>query len=96
MVHTPIILFYSIGHFLLTHLLLKNLQRSKQGRIINVCAGSYEPANMPLTCEADQKSFAPKEWFGQSKLALVLMTKHLARLLRGWSNVFTNMKLEFF
>ncbi|XP_077300228.1 retinol dehydrogenase 12-like [Arctopsyche grandis] len=72
-----------IGHFLLTHLLLKNLQRSKQGRIISVCAGSYEPANMPLTCEADKKNFVPKEWFGQSKLGLILMTKHLARLLRG-------------
>lgn len=62
---------------------MDNLKLSEQGRIINVCAGSYQPVNMPLSCDVDKENYVPKEWFGQSKLALILMTKYIAKITKG-------------
>lgn len=52
-----------------------------------MCAGSYQPVNMPLSCDPVKENYISKEWFGQSKLALILMAKYVAKLTKGDLNL---------
>jgi retinol dehydrogenase 13 len=78
-----------LGHFLLTHLLTPLLKKSKQGRIINVSAHAYSAGKMciddPLGITTLAPQFHPRDAFAHSKLAIVLWTRKLAKLLTSTS-----------
>ncbi|KAL4237833.1 Retinol dehydrogenase 13 [Mactra antiquata] len=78
-----------LGHFLLTNLLLDKLKQSSQGRVINVVSPLYKKSNINFTDLNSMEYYDPKEAYGQSKLALVLFTLELSRLLEG-TNVTVN------
>lgn len=71
------------GHFLLTHLLLPKLHAAKEGRIINVSSQAHTVSSVHLEDLNLEGKFTAREAFGQSKLALILMAKHMSRLLKG-------------
>ncbi|XP_046422910.1 retinol dehydrogenase 13-like isoform X1 [Neodiprion fabricii] len=77
------------GHFLLTHLLLPKLKAAKQGRIINVSAQAHIASEIHLDDLNLEKNFSPLEAFGQSKLALILMARHMGHVLKD-TNVTVN------
>ncbi|MEZ4385657.1 MAG: SDR family NAD(P)-dependent oxidoreductase [Nannocystaceae bacterium] len=69
--------------FLLSHLLLDNLRRARQGRIVNVASVAHTRGRIDL----EDLDFA-REWseygaYAASKLANVLFTGELARRLEG-------------
>lgn len=78
-----------LGHFLLTELLLDTLEASAPSRV--VCVASVAHAGMqgkPGTLELDDLLFEKREYDGvlaynQSKLAIVVYARHLARRLEG-------------
>ncbi|EZA62003.1 Retinol dehydrogenase [Ooceraea biroi] len=78
-----------LGHFLLTHLLLPKLRAAEQGRIINVSSQAHTVSTVHLEDLNLERNFTAREAFGQSKLALILMAKHMSKLLRG-TNVTIN------
>lgn len=77
-----------LGHFLLTHLLLPMLQKasSQPGRVINVTAHAYSAGRMciddPLSISNLKPKYHPRDAFAHSKLAIVLWTRKLAKLLK--------------
>ena len=81
-----------LGHFLLTELLLDTLKNSAPSRI--VCVSSVAHAGMAgrsATLELDDLNFDRRKYDGgeaynQSKLAIVIYARHLAKRLAG-SNV---------
>ena len=75
--------FFS-GHFLLTNLLLDKIKSSGGGRIINVTAPAYQIGQVVI----EDINFEKREYemgiaYSQSKLAQVLFTRELAKLLEG-------------
>lgn len=78
-----------LGHFLLTELLLDTLQASAPSRV--VCVSSVAHAgiqNRPATIDLDDLQFDRRPYNGinaynQSKLAIVIYARHLARRLAG-------------
>jgi retinol dehydrogenase 12 len=72
-----------LSHFLLTQLLLDDLQRSRQGRIINLsssvyAAGKFDPENLQ-----SEKKFSVLTTYSSTKLFMLLFTIELAQRLRG-------------
>ena len=70
-----------LAPFLLTHLLLPTLRRSVPSRIVNVASIGQAPIDFDdvmLTRE-----YGARQAYGQSKLALVMLTFDLAVLLQG-------------
>lgn len=76
-----------LAPFLLTSLLMSQLKAAEQGRIINVSAHAYCSAKMtdedPLNIGTWAPAFHQRDAFAHSKLAVVLATRHLAKLLKG-------------
>ena len=76
-----------LSHFLLTQLLLPQLLRSENGRVVNVSAHAHAAAKMdfddPLNVGTWAMKFHARDAFSHSKLAVVLATKWLARELKG-------------
>jgi NAD(P)-dependent dehydrogenase (short-subunit alcohol dehydrogenase family) len=76
-----------LSHFLLTHLLMPLLKRSKQGRVINVAAHAYMTARMnvddPLGISNLAPQFHPRDAFAHSKLAVVVSSRKLAEKLKA-------------
>lgn len=78
-----------LGHFLLTELLLDRLKASAPSRV--VCVSSVAHAGFqgrPATIDLDDLSFDRRRYdevaaYNQSKLAIVIYTRHLARRLEG-------------
>lgn len=78
-----------LGHFLLTELLLETLKASAPSRV--VCVSSVGHAglqNRPATIELDDLNFDKRPYDGvaaynQSKLAIVIYVRHLAKRLEG-------------
>ncbi len=77
---------FAVNHlapFLLTNLLLENIQAAPAGRIINVSSTSHKSG----TIHRDDLNLSPKysamQAYSQSKLANVLFTRELARRLGG-------------
>lgn len=75
--------FNFTGPFLLTHLLLPLLNVSKNGRVINVSASAHFNGDISLDSLSLEKGFTVKDSFAASKLALTIITKHMARLYAG-------------
>lgn len=71
------------GPFLLSHLLLPLLQKSSNGRIINMSSMAHYGANINLQNLNCEMHYNEKEVFGQSKLALILFSRHLTTLLKA-------------
>ncbi len=72
-----------LSHFLLTNLLLDDLKRSAQGRIINVSSsvytvGKFDPHNLQ-----SEKKFSVLGTYAASKLLMLMFTRELARRLAG-------------
>jgi NAD(P)-dependent dehydrogenase (short-subunit alcohol dehydrogenase family) len=72
-----------LSHFLLTQLLLEDLGRSRQGRIINLSSsvhsvGKFDPENLQ-----SEKKFSVLGTYSASKLFMLLFTIELAARLRG-------------
>ena len=71
------------GHFLLTHLLLDKLKSSAPSRIINVSSVAHMKGKMKFEDLNSEKNYNPAEAYQQSKLANILFTRQLAKLLHG-------------
>ncbi|CAH1995551.1 unnamed protein product [Acanthoscelides obtectus] len=67
-----------LGPFLLTHLLLPALNKSENGRVINVSAMAHFNAKLNLDNLNNEKNFNEKDAYAESKLALTMFTKHMA------------------
>ena len=72
-----------LSHFLLTVLLLDEIKRSEQGRIINLSSrvyssGTFDPENLQ-----SEKKFSAFTTYSSSKLFMLLFTIQLAKLLAG-------------
>jgi NAD(P)-dependent dehydrogenase (short-subunit alcohol dehydrogenase family) len=73
-----------LGYFLLTNLLLEELQRSGHGRIVNVASGSHWGCpGIDFGDIQSQRGYSGKKAYAQSKLAVVLFTYELDRRLAG-------------
>lgn len=78
-----------LGHFLLTELLLDTLKASVPSRIVFVSSVAHAGfPGKPATIELDDLHFAHRRYDGllaynQSKLALVVHARHLAKRLEG-------------
>ena len=84
---------FGVNHlapFLLTNLVLGLLKKSKAARIVNVASMAYQRARLDFDdLQAARKKYSTFAAYGQSKLANILFTLELARLLAG-SNVTAN------
>jgi len=75
-----------LGPFLLTQLLLKELNSSSRGRIINVASEAHRACpGINFDDLQYQKRYSGKEAYAQSKLASLLITYEMARRLEGTS-----------
>ncbi|KAH8358973.1 hypothetical protein KR093_003614, partial [Drosophila rubida] len=75
-----------LGPFLLTQLLLPHLKRAEQGRIVFVSAHAHQAAKIdfddPLNVGTFAVKFHARDAFAHSKLAVILATRWLAKLLK--------------
>ncbi|XP_063057514.1 retinol dehydrogenase 13-like isoform X2 [Engraulis encrasicolus] len=72
------------GHFLLTYLLLDKLKGSAPSRIINMSSVSHVGGEVDFDdLNWDRKTFDTRKAYSQSKLAIVLFTRELAKRLEG-------------
>lgn len=74
-----------LGHFLLTHLLLPKLKKAEAARIINVSAQAHYVGDLCLNDLNLEDNYSYNKAFSQSKLALVMMARHMEKILRGES-----------
>ena len=76
------------GTFLLTNLLLPDLEKSEDGRIINVVSDAFKKGKIDIdTIEKSQNT--GMKAYSSSKFSLVQFTAHLAKKLEG-----TNIKVN--
>ncbi|MBV9325545.1 MAG: SDR family oxidoreductase [Chloroflexi bacterium] len=74
-----------LSPFLLTNLLLEELQRSEQGRVINLTSSAYARGKFdPQTIQSDA-SFSVLGTYAATKLYVLMFTEELARRLTGTS-----------
>ena len=78
-----------LSPFLLTSLLLDELQASKQARIINVSSNAHFKGSINLEDLQSKNEYNGFNAYAQSKLALVLFTYELARRLQN-TNITVN------
>ncbi|XP_063991053.1 retinol dehydrogenase 13-like isoform X2 [Diachasmimorpha longicaudata] len=78
-----------LGHFLLTQLLLPKIKAAEQGRIINISAQAHSTSQIHFDDLNLEEKFSAGEAFGQSKLAMIMMARHMSQLLKG-TNVTIN------
>jgi NAD(P)-dependent dehydrogenase (short-subunit alcohol dehydrogenase family) len=72
-----------LAPFLLTNLLLPLLKQSTPSRIINVSSSMHKEGQIDFADLESKKSFDKYKAYAQSKFALLLFTKKLARELKG-------------
>lgn len=71
------------GPFLLTELLLPALVKSGHGRVVHVSSAAHRSARMHFDDLDARKHYSAWRAYGQSKLALILLTREEARVHRG-------------
>jgi NAD(P)-dependent dehydrogenase (short-subunit alcohol dehydrogenase family) len=73
-----------VAPFLLTELLLERLRQSAPSRIVNVCSAMHASASLDIDdLQFEGRRYGMTRAYGQSKLALLIVTKELARRLQG-------------
>lgn len=72
-----------LGHFLLTHLLMPQLQNAERARVINVASMIHHLGKVDFDSFRGEKRYSPLAAYGQSKLANVLFTRELAQRCKG-------------
>lgn len=72
-----------MGHFLLTNLLLDILIKSAPSRIVVVSSMRHMYGTIDTDDLNSEKSYDQTKAYNQSKLANLLFTRHLAKLLNG-------------
>ncbi|XP_012677185.2 retinol dehydrogenase 13 [Clupea harengus] len=73
-----------LGHFLLTNLLLDKLKGSAPSRIINLSSVAHVGGEVNFDdLNWDHRKFDTRKAYSQSKLAIVLFTRELAKRLQG-------------
>lgn len=72
-----------LAYFLLTNLLLPQLQAGAPSRIINVSSGAHTHATLDFDDLQSERAYEPKLVYSRSKLANILFTYELARQLTG-------------
>ena len=72
-----------LGHFLLTHLLLKQILTAANGKIITVASGAHGSAKADGKWMLDAAGYDRKMAYANSKLANLLFAYELARHLAG-------------
>ncbi|KAL7633544.1 UNVERIFIED_CONTAM: hypothetical protein RMT77_016077 [Armadillidium vulgare] len=72
-----------LGHFLFTLLLLHNLKAAAPSRIINLSSIAHTQGRMHWEDLNMTENYDPKEAYCQSKLANILFTRKLAKMLEG-------------
>jgi NAD(P)-dependent dehydrogenase (short-subunit alcohol dehydrogenase family) len=72
-----------LAYFLLTELLLPQLEAGPPSRIINVSSGAHAHASIDFDDLQAQRSYQAKSVYGRSKLANILFTYELSRRLAG-------------
>lgn len=78
-----------LGHFLLTNLLLDDIQASEQGRIIVLSSGAYKIGKIHFENLSLIKGFNVFKGYAQSKLANILFTRELSKRLED-TNITVN------
>ncbi|MBT8047294.1 MAG: SDR family oxidoreductase [Xanthomonadales bacterium] len=81
-----------LGHFVLVNRLLDRVKQAPAGRIVMVSSlGHYTsvPGGINFNNLSGEKNYVPFTFYGQSKLANLLMSNELSRKLRG-SNATSN------
>jgi len=77
---------FQVNHlspFLLTNLLLPVIRQSAPARIVNVSSMGHMMGHMDFNDLMAQKNYGEMKAYAQSKLANILFTKQLAKLLEG-------------
>lgn len=72
-----------LGHFLLTKLLLDTMKASAPSRIINITSGIHVMGHINFDDLNSRQRYSGARAYSQAKLAVVLFTYELARLLEG-------------
>jgi NAD(P)-dependent dehydrogenase (short-subunit alcohol dehydrogenase family) len=72
-----------LAYFLLTNLLLPQLQAGAPSRIINVSSGAHSHATLDFDDLQGERGYQPKPVYSRSKLANILFTYELSRRLDG-------------
>lgn len=80
------------GPFTLTHQLIPLLNKSENGRVINITALAHFVGKVDLNDLNNVKNFNLREVYASTKLCLVLFTKHMASLYK--STLFTLFGLQ--
>ncbi len=78
-----------LSPFLLTSLLVDSLEKSEQGRVINVSSNAHFKGEIRLDDLQSKQAYNGFDAYAQSKLALVLFTYELARRLKN-TNISVN------
>jgi len=77
---------FAVNHlapFLLTNLLLEHVRKGNNPRIVNVSSEAHRYASIDFEDIECKKKFGSMKAYGQSKLANILFTKQLAKILDG-------------
>jgi retinol dehydrogenase 12 len=72
-----------LSHFQLTQLLLEELKKSEQGRIINLSSSVHKMGRFDEDNLQSEKRFSVLGTYASSKLFMLMFTKELARRLAG-------------
>jgi NAD(P)-dependent dehydrogenase (short-subunit alcohol dehydrogenase family) len=72
-----------LAHFLLTNLLLDMLKASAPSRVINVTSGHHERGRIDFEDLQMTRKYSGQKAYASSKLAQVLFTYELAKMLEG-------------
>jgi len=72
-----------LGPFLLTSLLVDILKASAPSRIVNVTSDAHKGARVNFDDLQGERKFSGWQAYGQSKLAMILYTRGLAKKLEG-------------
>ena len=72
-----------LSHFLLTNLLLDALKKSAPSRVVNITSDAHFGGKMEFDDLQRERSYGAMKSYAQSKLAQVLFTHELAKILDG-------------
>jgi retinol dehydrogenase 12 len=72
-----------LGPFLLTNLLLPNLEAAAPARIVNVASSAHRGSKLDFDDLQNENGYRSMKVYGRSKLSNILFTRELARRLEG-------------